>query len=264
MQARTAVQSALEKIFRRTVPPGNAIAATAVATSLTGRETTPDWVKQNFSALVEEVQVNAYREYQSQEKQAWTAAVNEILLPLFLKGGSPENGAKIIAENFEAFDRFFLGLTQGRRVRAGKAFELVIRTLFERLNYPFTSQAVIDGQPDFILPSVEHYRRNPMDAIIFTVKRTLRERWRQIVTEGTRGLGFFLATIDEQIAQRDLADMLASRINLVVPTRIKTVREDYQTAPNVITFEDFFEFHLDPAMRRWAAAGVIDKRPAPR
>ena len=96
-----------------------------------------------------------------------------------------------------------------------------------------------------------------MDVVIFTVKRTLRERWRQIVTEGTRGLGFFLATIDEGIAQRDLTDMLASRINLVVPTRIKTIREDYEQAPNVITFEDFFQYHLDPAMRRWEASGVI-------
>ncbi len=96
-----------------------------------------------------------------------------------------------------------------------------------------------------------------MDAIIFTVKRTLRERWRQIVTEGTRGMGFFLATIDEAITPRDLKDMLASRIYLVVPTRIKAVRDDYANAPNVITFENFFVYHLDPAIVRWRAAGVI-------
>jgi len=96
-----------------------------------------------------------------------------------------------------------------------------------------------------------------MDAIIFTVKRTLRERWRQIVTEGTRGMGFFLATIDENVTPRDLKDMLASRIYLVVPTRIKALRKDYTDAPNVITFESFFAFHLDPAMVRWKAAGVI-------
>lgn len=179
--------------------------------------------------------------------------------PYSRRGSGAQHSASVIADNFPAFDRFFLGLTQGRRVRAGKAFELVIRTLFVLLKYPFTAQAVINGQPDFILPSVEHYRRNPMDVIIFTVKRTLRERWRQIVTEGTRGLGFFLATIDEDVAQRDLADMMASRINLVVPTRIKTIREDYQKAANVITFEDFFQYHLDPAMQRWESSQVIKR-----
>src|SRR5579863_8469794 len=93
--------------------------------------------------------------------------------------------------------------------------------------------------------------------IIFTVKRTLRERWRQIVTEGTRGLGFYLATIDEKIAGRDLNEMLNSRINLVVPARIKTIRQDYEQAPNVITFENFFQYHLDPGMVRWRGAGII-------
>jgi EcoRII C terminal len=80
---------------------------------------------------------------------------------------------------------------------------------------------------------------------------------RQIVTEGTRGMGFFLATIDEGIAVRDLKEMLASRIYLVVPTRIKAIRSNYTSAPNVMTFENFFEYYLDPAMVRWRAAGVI-------
>jgi hypothetical protein len=123
----------------------------------------------------------------------------------------------------------------------------------------FTAQPIIDGnsQPDFVLPSIEYFRRNPPDAIIFTVKKTLRERWRQIVTEGTWGLGFFLATIDEKIADRDLEAMLESRIHIVVPTLIKTLRADYEAAVNVITFEHFFQYYLDPAMHRWRAAGVV-------
>jgi hypothetical protein len=185
------------------------------------------------------------------------AAPSKVFLPLLPSGSTPGDLVRVLGENFYALDRFFLGLTQGRRPRAGAAFELLIRRLFVALNYPFTSQAVINGQPDFILPSVEHFRKNAMDAIIFTVKRTLRERWRQIVTEGTRGMGFFLATIDEAVTPRDLKDMLASRIYLVVPSRIKALRKDYTDAPNVMTFENFFAYHLDPAMVRWKAAGVI-------
>ena len=164
---------------------------------------------------------------------------------------------KVLGRYFYGLDRFFLGLTQGRRPRAGKAFEMLIREVFVRLKYPFSAQPIINGQPDFILPSIEYFHRNPPDAIIFTIKRTLRERWRQIVTEGTRGLGFYLATIDEQIAVRDLDAMLESRIHLVVPTRLKKIRPDYEGAVNVITFEHFFQFYLDPAMLRWRAAGVI-------
>ena len=135
----------------------------------------------------------------------------------------------------------------------------LIRQLFTSLEYPFTSQAVINGIPDFVIPSIEYFRKNPIDCIIFTVKRTLRERWRQIVTEGTRGLGFFLATIDDSVGERDLAEMMKSRIYLVLPDSLKNEKSAYATAPNVITFEGFFRFYLDPAMVRWRASEILPK-----
>ena len=94
-----------------------------------------------------------------------------------------------------------------------------------------------------------------MDCIVFTAKRTLRERWRQIVTEGTRGLGFFLATIDDGVSQNQLDEMKRNRIYLVCPKHIKD--DFYREAINVITFSSFFEDHLDPAMKRWKKSGVI-------
>ncbi|GBE38688.1 type-2 restriction enzyme EcoRII [bacterium BMS3Bbin08] len=107
------------------------------------------------------------------------------------------------------------------------------------------------------MPSRNHYDGNPMDCIIFTVKRTLRERWRQIVTEGTRGLGFYLATIDESISTKQLGEMRDNRIHLVIPASIKNRIETYTTALNVITYEEFFRHHLDPAVTRWRANGII-------
>jgi hypothetical protein len=251
------VHELLRKAFLKSIPSGNQIAATAVHKALADREADDEWVRQNFSNLVEHVQIDAYQEYLAAEKVAGSKALADVFLPLIGEHADARQMVDVLGQYFYALDRFFLGLTQGRRPRAGKAFELLIRELFVRLRYPFTSQPIINGQPDFILPSVEHFRRNPPDAIIFTVKRTLRERWRQIVTEGTRGLGFFLATIDEEISDRDLEAMLQSRIHIVVPTRIKAIRPDYEAAVNVITFEHFFQFYLDPAMQRWKAAGVI-------
>ena len=191
------------------------------------------------------------------EVVAWRKALAKVFLPFAGKKPTAQDLINSIGKHFHALDRFFLGLTQGRRARAGGAFEYLIKELFVQLRYPFSSQPIINGQPDFILPSVEHFRLHAADCIIFTVQRSLRERWRQIVTEGTRGLGFYLATIDEEIGANDLAEMNRSRITLVVPTRIKALRADYKKAPNLITFEQFFRFHLDPAMKRWRAAGII-------
>lgn len=125
------------------------------------------------------------------------------------------------------------------------------------LDYPFDEQVVINGKPDFLLPSEKHYRVHAPDCIIFTAKRTLRERWRQIVTEGIRGLAFYLATIDEKVTENALDEMKANRIYLVVPMQLKKSIEHYSEAPNVLTFETFFKQHLDPAMQRWKENRVI-------
>jgi hypothetical protein len=255
-----AVEKAIGDAFKKRIPSGREIAAKAVTEALRRHGKNPSWIKKNFSRLVEDIQVAAYEAYLKEERKAGTEALCSAFLPLVPKKGNPKATLRCVAGYFPALDRFFLSLTQGRRPRAGSAFDFLLRELFERLRYPFTSQPVINGQPDFVMPSVDHFMNNPPDAIIFTVKRTLRERWGQIITEGTRGLGFFLATIDEDISGTDLRRILAARITLVVPARVKRSREDYKKAHHVITFEQFFRFHLDPKMKKWRADGVLTAR----
>ena len=122
----------------------------------------------------------------------------------------------------------------------------------------FSEQPVINGKPDFLLPSAGHYQENATDCILFTVKRTLRERWRQVTTEGTRGNTYFLATIDESKSQNELGEMLDNRVFLVCPYEIKQRNEKYRLAQNVLSFQDFFQDYLDPAMERWKRNGVIE------
>lgn len=239
------------------MPSGAQLASEAYIKCVGENHGNSAWLKNNFSDLVERVQITAYETYLQHEQQAGAGAFREVFLPMVGQNGTAEDLMEVIANSFHNLDRFFLGLTQSRRPRAGAAFEYVLKTLFDKLEYPFSSQVVINGKPDFLLPSADYYSENAMDCIIFTVKRTLRERWRQIVTEGTRGLGFFLATIDEQIKVNDLDAMKESRIYLVVPKRLKIDIDLYANAINVLSFEDFFQNHLDPAMTRWKRRGVI-------
>lgn len=247
----------LKRAFHKSIPSGAAVFREAVDEELGEKRDDIDWIKANFSALVESIQMRAYEIYLKAEERAGGLALRTVLGMLVNDRATPEQVLNLVAEYFTALDRFFLGLTQGRRPRAGAAFESLITDLFSRLGYPFTAKAVVDGRPDFLLPSLKHYRKHPLDCIIFTVKRTLRERWRQIVTEGTKALGFYLATIDENVGGSDLRDMTAGKIFLVVPQRLKTDLPLYRAAGNVLSFEDFFAYHLDPAMTRWRAAEVI-------
>lgn len=243
-------------IFKRTMLRPDEIVELALQ-EVTPKEITGSFIRKNFSEIVEKLHMKAYSEYLKVQKLEGENAIQQFLKERIAPKDKPEKIIKIVASCFDEFDRFYLSLAQSRKQRAGSAFEDMIRTLFKRLYYPFEEQIVINGKPDFLMPGEKHYKENAMDCIIFTAKRTLRERWRQIVTEGTRGLGFFLATLDENVSSEQLKEMKNSRIYLVLPKSMKKKIAHYKKAQNVISFEEFFISHLDPAVARWKRAGII-------
>jgi len=249
------VLAALKAQGQRLLPKARAICNDAIHDLLKDHLTDLSWIKKNFSLLVEQIQIKAYKLYLQKERAVVSKSFKNVFSPLLPKDPKVIDFFNLFEENFWALDRLFLSLSQGRRGRAGKTFEYIIKDLFNILKYPYDSQPLINGQPDFLLPSASHFQKNAMDCIIFTVKRTLRERWRQIVTEGTRGYLFFLATIDEKITSKQLQQIQSHRIYVVVPNRIKN--KTYSAHSNVISFETFFKQHIDPAMRRWQQNKII-------
>ncbi len=247
----------LIEIFKKEIPSPTKVIGEAIKIKLVPPYDKAEHLKMNFSRLVEELQIDAYNLYLKAEEKEGMRAIREHLSKKVSPQATTEEVIDESAKMFKELDRFFLSLTQSRRPRAGKAFEVILKTLFKKLTYPFDEQQVINGKPDFLMPGREYYDRNAMDCIIFTAKRTLRERWRQIVTEGTRGLGFYLATIDEKVSKNTLEEMKKHRIYLVVPERMKSINSEYKSAENVITFEEFFKYHLDPAVGRWRAKNII-------
>jgi hypothetical protein len=196
-------------------------------------------IKVSFSQLVGEMQDEIYLKY----KQAQRQVGQQILDDHISQRGSI---------SYDALDSFFLSISQSRKSRAGGVFEYIIQELFRRLSYPAEAQVEIDGaKPDFVLPSAEYFREKPLDSLIFTAKRTLRERWRQVVTEANKGYGYFLATIDEKISANQIAKASENKIYIVTTQQNIDGNPHYGKAYSVISFEDFFTHHLDPAMKRW-------------
>lgn len=216
-----------------------------------------DQIKSNFDTLLDATQIEIYNVYLKYEQKygekVFSAFINHLISNGELTDIS-ETG-KTLGKYFKLFDSFFLSIAQSRKSRAGRSFEDIHNVLFKELKYPFDEQKVINGKPDFLMPSYDHFLKNPIDCIIFTAKRTLRERWRQTVTEGTRGLGFYLATIDEGISSNQLSEAHSNRIYIVCPERIK--KGFYKNKVNVLSFTQFFKDHLDPAMKRWKRNNVI-------
>ncbi len=247
--------SDLKKIKNKILPSGPEIMKLAIEKVLISSRRKPEFIKSNFSQLVAEIEKVAYQIYRKEEQDSVAQAFRNVFSNKLSSNPTKNDFFDLLNSNYSAINDFFLSLSQSRKARAGKAFEHIIRTLFNQLDYPYTSQPVINGKPDFLLPSEEHFRNNAMDSVIFTVKRTLKERWRQIVTEGTRGYLFFLATIDTKISSKQLSQIKNHRIYVVVPEHIRA--NVYPSSSNVISFETFFEQHLDPAMIRWKKNKII-------
>jgi hypothetical protein len=247
----------LSSVFGEHILPPKEVINRALDEIVEEKRFDANYIKSHFSELVTAVEKRAYDIFLSSQSDAWGLSIKAYLAGELQENATRAEVTDFLAGRFKELDSFFLSLANSRKIRAGSAFQNTIRELFKKLNYPFDEQREIDGKPDFVLPSIEHFRKNSMDCIIFTVKRTLRERWRQIVTEGTRGLGFFLATIDKSITDTQLAEMSANRIYLVVPENLKRNVASYAAASNVITFEDFFEDFLDPKFKRWTRERIV-------
>jgi hypothetical protein len=223
--------------FKKEVPVNDILCKRAADIVLKGKSET--YIKANFSQLFDEMQAEIYQQYLQAENDAGQAIIDRLLR---------ETGTV----RFEDINSFLMSIFQSRKSRAGKAFEYIIRELFSRLSYPFAEQVDVDGAtPDFIMPSEEVFRDNPLGSIIFTAKRTLRERWRQVVTEANKGYGFFLATLDDKVTQSQIDQAAKNKIYIVVPQALKEANNTYKNAPSVLSFEQFFEHHLDPAVKRW-------------
>jgi len=123
----------LKTVFNAEVPSGSTIALASIRDTLSKKNS--HWVKRNFSQLVQSIQIEAYERYLAYEKIGWQAAFTSVFGPLLHGCSSSEELAAIIIDNFYTLDKFFLGLTQGRRVRAGRAFEVLIREFFTMLGY---------------------------------------------------------------------------------------------------------------------------------
>jgi hypothetical protein len=247
----------LFEIFNRHMPSPNAIEKAGLEATLRGEKEDPDYIKTHFSELVLECEDNAHQLFKEAQAKAWRKSVDKYFQSS-LTDSVEKQKLDFVNNGFQDLNSFFLSLSQSRKSRGGSAFQNILEELLSRCDYVFQAQPKdIDSIPDFLFPSVEHYKENAIDCIIFTAKRVIRERWRQVVTEGTRGLGFYLATIDDRVTKNAINNMHENRVILVVPEALKTGKKNYLTAQNVISFETFFRDVLDPAMIRWRNNRII-------
>lgn len=198
-----------------------------------------DDLRKNFSYYVQLLHDQIYEDFLVLQDKAFNKAFSE---EINLKEEL----------SFEKFDKFFLSLSQSRRVRSGGVFEIIIEKLLNHLSYPLDIQKKIGKKKvDFVLPSIDFFQNDPLNSILLSAKRTFRERWYQVAIESNLSNTFFLATIDPNITQDQLDEIQNAGIYVVNTKHNIDSIMHYQTSSNVMSYEYFIFRHLDHQLKIW-------------
>lgn len=128
------------------------------------------------------------------------------------------------AENpdVDGFLSFSLSVQQRRRSRVGLALENHLAALFEIHGVRFERGAETEhrNRPDFLFPDGAAYRDPNFPTAQLTMlgaKATVRDRWRQVLSEAERISVKHLVTLEPGISKNQTDEMKAKAIRLVLP-----------------------------------------------
>jgi hypothetical protein len=141
----------------------------------------------------------------------------------------------------------WMAFRQSRVSRAGRVMEILLERLFRAHDLQFDWGATIlttrgKKRPDFLFPSKQAYERHgfPKKSLrLLGAKTSLKERWKQILSEGDKVAVKHGVTRDDSITSETFAEMSAEKFFVVIP---KPVFDNYEAKPkNLITLGSFIE-----------------------
>ena len=148
---------------------------------------------------------------------------------------------------------------QSRKTRAGGSAQYHIEFILDELGYKglYERQRILNGTVDFLFPSFEMWQKDRRRCTVLSIKRTLRERYKQVFEELSATCGlvlYLLSTQTESEAQKDITQEKVQRLNeqnvyLIVRDVIKQGR--FPQEANVLGFTDFFCKELPRLKERW-------------
>lgn len=130
----------------------------------------------------------------------------------------------------EGFIDFSLSVQNRRKARMGRALENHLETIFaaRSIRYVRGAETENGNRPDFLFPSAEAYQ-NPAfpdtGLTMLAAKSTLKDRWRQVLSEAERIRHKHLLTLEPGVSENQTAEMQAKELQLVVP---KKLHQTYQ------------------------------------
>ena len=135
----------------------------------------------------------------------------------------------------DGFLSFSLSVQNRRKSRAGQALENHLEELFTAHGIRFARGVVTENRntPDFLFPGALEYQNPTFPTAMLTMlgaKSTLKDRWRQVLSEAAQIEDKHLLTLEPGISENQTDEMRAKRLQLVLPERLHTSYRENQRA----------------------------------
>ncbi|MGK9201021.1 type II restriction endonuclease [Sinorhizobium meliloti] len=125
----------------------------------------------------------------------------------------------------DGFLSFSLSVQNRRKARAGQALENHLEAVFEAQGIRYVRGAETENRnrPDFLFPGQPQYRDPLFPEARLTMlgaKSTLKDRWRQVLSEAVRVPEKHLLTLEPAISENQTEEMQVKKLQLVLPRRL--------------------------------------------
>lgn len=237
------VKKLMKAVREKGVPPSEVIVnETLKELNFTTGDLSSDTAQENFNDILRDVFNKTLEVLERYEDQAYGRLMIEMLIKqrtedvveackILGNYRNSEEGLKevltfLFARWYPYLRQMFLSISQSRKARGGKDFELQIGALLDIIDVPFQKEKRAH-RVDFMVPSDEAYATDRNKALIISAKRTLRERWREVVEElyDMRSPNVYLVTADENISSGHVQAICHEyNIHLVVWDDVKATK----------------------------------------
>ena len=168
--------------------------------------------------------------WMEREEQLFRRLERRIVAERISEGFNLEEGADV-----DGFLSFSLSVQNRRKARAGAALEHHVAAVFDAhgIRYVRGAETENRNRPDFLFPGQAEYRdlAFPPDRLtMLGAKSTLKDRWRQVLSEAVRINHKHLLTLEPSISENQTDEMSAKNLQLVIPKKLhETFRPKQQS-----------------------------------
>jgi len=161
---------------QRLMPPSRQIVEEAlVELERTHNIADQNYVRANFNQLLRELFVKTLEVLERYEERVDIQLLQQVL------GGCR---VRLTPRQYRLLRDYFLSVSQSRKQRGGKDFELQVQGLLVRAGIPFVAQTRRE-RVDLVLPDQQLWNVDRARAVLISLKRTLRERCGKWLTSST-------------------------------------------------------------------------------